>query len=264
MQHELDRSNFREDQALAFEPHAIPILRVGHAVIATKTLKTRVADILGSFSHTTKVGSERQINPLRDVLQDHRMYQFQRRAIRFPDWEQALGFVPIRGALLIFIGTLAIGERFVIDPTAKFQRLNQLGSLAFGGLKAILESSQMRSNAVLSNILLVFNLLLQDSNWRTTNSRNEIRMHPQARRSLFQMWKLLAKQTRTTTLHPLHKFMHSELRVYFAKDMNMVGHHFQFHHLTSQFLYGLIKTSFNRLSTPFTNTLRQYFGRKTT
>ena len=161
MQHELDRSNFREDQALAFEPHTIPILRVGHAVIATKTLKTRVADILGSFSHTTKVGSERQINPLRDVLQDHRMHQLQRRAIRFPDRKQALGFVPIRGALFFFVGTLAIGERFVIDPTAFFKLLLKDVPLAVREIDAIFEGFSHTFSVPYSSLNTTYVLIIR-------------------------------------------------------------------------------------------------------
>jgi hypothetical protein len=99
--------------------------------------------------------------------------------------------------------------------------LQKFCSLALGGSQAILEDFHL-------DVLLIFDVLLQDRNWRTTNGRDKIGMSPQSRKFAFQMWELLTKQSKAKTFDLLHEFMYSKLRVYFTKDMKMLGRYFQF------------------------------------
>lgn len=54
----------------------------------------------------------------------------------------------------------------------------------------------------------------------------------------------MAKQTRTTAFDSFHEFVYTKLRVNFTKDVNMVGHHFQFQYLTSRFFCDLVDDCF--------------------
>jgi hypothetical protein len=75
----------------------------------------------------------------RILIPIHRMNQLQCWPIFFPEWEQAFGFVPIRGALLFFVGAFAIGERLVIDPTAFLKLLLKDTPLAVREIDAVFE-----------------------------------------------------------------------------------------------------------------------------
>jgi hypothetical protein len=90
------------------------------------------------------------------------------------------------------------------------------------------------------NILLIFNILFDDRQWRAANGGYEIRVRPQSRESAFQSGKLLAKQKRTQTLDPLHKFMNTQLRINFAKNMNVIGHDLKFDYFAFQFISDLL------------------------
>src|SRR5262249_678867 len=117
-----DRTNFREDQLVSFEPRAVPVLRIGDAVIPAKTFETRIAWVFGSFFHATKEGLKGQINTLRDVLQHLAMYQLERGACFLPERQHGLRLIPgERNALLIRVA--AGRKRLVINPPAFFKLL---------------------------------------------------------------------------------------------------------------------------------------------
>jgi hypothetical protein len=180
------------------------------AIVPTITPKTWIPRFLSRL-HPAKECLESQVNTLLNILQNLRENAFQFRMFLLPEGEHLICIVQRKRFMLLLPGILASGKRLVIDPTAKFQRLNQLRSLAPGWLQAILESFHQRSSAVHLDILLIFEVLLQDGYWRTSNRRNKVRMRPQGRQSTSQLRKLLTKQTRAKTFHSLHEFMHSEL-----------------------------------------------------
>jgi hypothetical protein len=199
MQDHFHRSNFGKEQAVL--PQRKPKLLEGETMVAIIATKPRIARFL-SCLHSSKERLERQIHTLLDILQDLREHLPQFRMLLLPC-------------------PLASGQRLVVDPTAHLQRLQESGSLAPGGLKAILERFlHMRSSTVHLGVLLVFDGSLPGSQGRTAYRGNEIRMGPQTGKSLLQTGNLLAKQTRATTLDPPHEFMNSELWVYFASQFH--------------------------------------------
>jgi len=113
----------------------------------------------------------------------------------------------------------------------------KFGSLAPGWLKAKFEGFHL-------DVFLIFDILFQDSDWSAANRGDKIRMCPQDRYSAFQKRKLLAKQKRTAALDSLHKFMSSQLRINFTKDMYVIGYYFNFKYFTSQFIGNLMKDFF--------------------
>jgi hypothetical protein len=90
------------------------------------------------------------------------------------------------------------------------------------------------------NILLVFDVLFDDRQARTTHRGYEIRICPESWEPAFQSGELLAKQERTTTFDPLHEFMNPKLRNNFTKEMDVIGHDFKFNDLTFQFISHLL------------------------
>jgi hypothetical protein len=83
--------------------------------------------------------------------------------------------------------------------------LRQLASLTLGGLQAKLVCFHSEEYPVDLHIFLIFNVLLDDRQWRTTHTGYKITMGPQSRDSAFQSRELLAKQRRTTAFDSLHK-----------------------------------------------------------
>ena len=65
-------------------------------------------------------------------------------------------------------------------------------------------------------------------------------MCPQSRESAFQNRELLAKQRRTKTFDPLHKFMDTELWINFTKHVDVIGHYFKFDDFTFQIISDLL------------------------
>ncbi len=253
MKNHFDGANFRDSQTMIQELKAK--LLESEAIVPAKTTETRIARFLARF-HSVEESLESQIHSLLNILQNLGMNTLQFRMFLLPNGEQFICVIQRERLLLLLPSIFSSGKRLVINPTAKFQRLNQFRSLALGWLQTILEGFHQRSDPVDLDILLVFDVLLQDRNWRTTHSRNEIRMCPQGRQSTFQARKFSAKQTRTQALDPLHKFMNAKLRVNLTKDMNMVWHYFQFQNFATQFLCNLIDDCFHS----FIHAIRQYLA----
>ena len=208
-------SNFRKEQAVVQQFKAE--LFEGETIVPTITPKAWIAWLLACL-RPAKERLESPVNPILNILQNLREHVFQFWMFPFPDGEQFISVVQRKRFLILFPRIFSSGKCFVVDPTAKFQRLNKFRSLTLGWSEAILEGFHKRSSAVHLGSLLVFNVLLQDSNRSTANGRDKIRMCPQGWQSTFQVGKLSTKQMRANAFDPLHKLMHSELWVNFAKE----------------------------------------------
>lgn len=223
MKNDFHDPDFRKKQTLVQKFKAK--LFEGETIVPPIPAKARIARLLARL-HSTKEGLEGHINPRLHILQDLRKHSSQFGMVLLPEGEQLVGIVQRERFVLVLPGMFARGQRFVVDPPTQRQRLHQLGALALGGFQAILERFHPRSSAVHSNAFLVFEVWLHDGTGRITHCRDEIRMGPQRRQSLFHMRKFLAKQKRAQTFDSLHTLMDSEVRVSCAQAMHRVRHHF--------------------------------------
>jgi hypothetical protein len=139
MQHDMHRADFREDQPVALKPYPIAVLRESDRVVATLALEAREPDLFRAFTYTAEECFECEIDTFGDILKHLRVNGFERGARILPFGQQALSFVPVRGALLLFVSALAIGQRLVIHPAAFLKLLLKDTPLAFGEIDAIFE-----------------------------------------------------------------------------------------------------------------------------
>jgi hypothetical protein len=102
MQLDQHRADLREDQLVPFEPCAIPVLRIGHRVVPTKALETRVSGVLFARFGTPKERLECQIDPNLDVLQDLGMHPLECLAFGFPVRKKGLRIIQAKRFLALF------------------------------------------------------------------------------------------------------------------------------------------------------------------
>lgn len=76
MQDNLYRADFREDQSVAVQPHAIPVLRVRDTVVSSFAFETGKASFFSATLHPLEEGLIGQINSHGDVLKDVRVNAF--------------------------------------------------------------------------------------------------------------------------------------------------------------------------------------------
>jgi hypothetical protein len=138
VQDDMDCTNFREDEAITGLPYAVPVLRVGDRIVATKTFETRIARVFGSLFHAAKERLKCEINTLRDVLQHLRMHQFERWSRFLPERQHGFRLVPgERNAL--FVGITTRHKCLVINPPAFLKLLPKNAPLAVREVDAIFE-----------------------------------------------------------------------------------------------------------------------------
>ena len=138
VQDDLDRANLTDNQPLTFKAYPIAVLWIGHAIVAPEWLEARVARLVSPVLDALKERLERQVNPHLDVLQDLAMYQFERGARLFPEWQQRLCVIqPKRDAF--GIGITARGKGLVIDKAAFLKLLLKDTPLAAREIDAVFE-----------------------------------------------------------------------------------------------------------------------------
>ena len=104
-------------------------LRKGETIISSPALKAWEAWVLRMLFAAAEEGFEGQINTYRNILQDLGMDCIQGRAFLFQDRKG--GLLPVEGETLarMLVGLLTLFEQVVIEPTALFQGLVELGFL---------------------------------------------------------------------------------------------------------------------------------------
>jgi hypothetical protein len=75
-----------------------------------------------------------------------------------------------------------------------------------------------------SNSLLVFDVLLDDSQWRTAHRAHEIRVSPERRESAPELRKIPPEQPRGSALDCLDELVDSELRINLDEQVDVVWH----------------------------------------
>ncbi len=117
-------------------------LREGEAIVSAFALETRIARVLGMFSHSAEEGFESQVNPNRNILHDLGMHDGERRAFLFQNREGVLLLKTGEQDPVPFIGRLAHFRQVVIEPMALFKSVTQLLFLLLGWIHAILKHFQ--------------------------------------------------------------------------------------------------------------------------
>jgi hypothetical protein len=230
-----DCANFRKEQAIVEKFKTS--LRVCETIVSAITLETWIANFLRALLDSAEKRLKRKINSCANFLQDLRMYLLEFRIFALPTRKQFDGVEARDGFLIAFPCVLASCQSRVIDKPAQLKCLQEFGSLAPGWLQAKLVREHLY-------VFLIFDVLFDYRKWRATHSRNEIRISPESWKPTFQSRELIAEQKRTETLYSLHKFMDSELRINFAKNMNVIGHDLKLNDFTFQFISDLLNDFF--------------------
>ena len=211
-------------QATPVEPCAEAELLEQEAVVPTAPLKARIARLLTCLD-AAKEGLESKVHLLDDALRglaEHLVRVGERLAIVF---RQCVQVRLAHAAPLKLVGVLALRQRHVVQPTTGVQHAPQVLFLRARRIQPIAVGSQH------SDRLLPLDILLNHRQRRTADRRNKVAVCPQGRQAAFQVRELLPEQARATPLHALHKLVDAKLRVYFAQQVYVVRHDFQFQHL---------------------------------
>ena len=113
-------------------------LGVGDAIVAIGSFEAGKAWVFCLLADSTEECLERQVDPHSHVLQDLRMDRFESRTLSFEDRKRLLLLVERQALACLLVGFFAFGKQVVIQPTALFKRLIELGLLLFGRIDAIL------------------------------------------------------------------------------------------------------------------------------
>lgn len=127
-----------EDELVPFEPCAVAVLWIGHTVVATKALKSRVSGVLFARPNTAKECLECQIDTNLNVLQDLAMHQPERLAFGFPVGKHRLGVVQPKRFLALLPGVASGRKRLIVDPAAFLKLLLKEALLAFRQMQPVL------------------------------------------------------------------------------------------------------------------------------
>ena len=210
------------------------------AVEAVAAFEARIAGLLARLD-APEERLKRQIDLLDDTLRrlaEHLIGVGERPAVVFGKRVQLRSAHP---ATFELVGDLALGQRHVVQAPAGVQHAPQVGFLRARRVEAVAVGAEH------SDCLLTLDVLLNHRQRRAANSRDKIAVRPQRWQTAFQMRELLTKQARAATLDALNKFVDAELWVYFAQQMYMIRHHFQFQHFASCFVRNLLDDSFQSL-----------------
>src|SRR5215469_6843212 len=106
-------------------------------------------------------------------------------------------------------------------------------------------------------MLLLLDILFDESKRSAAGCPNAIRVGPQHWQLPFQGRKLLTQEPRRSPFDEFDQAMNPELWVHADQQMNMIGHDFQFFYFCTVFLAGLpdnfLQTAFNRPDQPLSS-----------
>ena len=136
VQDDIHRADVRQDEAITVEPHALPVLGMGDAVIATNALEAGVAHILRTLLHATEERLKRQIDPHLDILQHLRIHPLKRRALGLPAWKHCLGVIQTT-LNTVFVSILAGFKGLVVHPPTFVQHRLQDTPLTIRDVDAV-------------------------------------------------------------------------------------------------------------------------------
>jgi len=140
VQDDMHRADLREDESRTLQAHAISILGIGEAIVATEALEARETDCFGSRLHPPKEGLKSQIDSYADILEHLGMDKLHGRARQLPDREEVQRIVLAQRLAAFRIRPLAFGKQFVIHPAAFFKLLLKDAPLALREVDAVFES----------------------------------------------------------------------------------------------------------------------------
>ena len=184
VQPNMNRANFRQNQSLTIKLHAIPVLRESHAIVPPKLLKARITDLSLFRFDTAEEGLKSQINSFSDVLQNHRMYEFECGAFGFPIGKHALGIVPTnRRTSGMRIPPLC--KRLIVYPSALLAARQECAA-------GLLSDRCGICRLCVSYVFLLLDVLLDDIKRDSPNGRNELAARPERRQALLEPGKLVA------------------------------------------------------------------------
>jgi hypothetical protein len=114
-----------------------------------------------------------------------------------------------------------------------------------------------------SDVLLIFDVLLDHCERCATNGADEIAARPKYWQACSQHLKFLL-HTRCPTIDAPHQPMDAELRIPVEQQMHMIWHHFHFDQARLGSSHACWISSFRRTSIGGMRTGRRYFGQNTT
>ena len=105
-----------------------------------------------------------------------------------------------------------------------------------------------------SDALLCFDVALDDFERRSVDRRHEVAVRPKRRQARAKLGELLSSKPRRTALHHFDEPMHPELGIGFGEDMHMIRMTSIGRSSAERMAATSATMSFNRASTPSTNT----------
>ena len=140
MQLDLDAADLAQVQLIANKIDAIPVLRVGHRIIAPVSLEAWIARLFTRLD-TSKERFVGQIDADIDVLQHLRVNRLERRMFLLPCWNHRHCIVVAQRNTLLLVAILTRLKDFVVQPATFLKLLVQQCLLGAGWVDTVLVGS---------------------------------------------------------------------------------------------------------------------------